>query len=107
MSIATNTNTTNTATNSLAELNAKLIEASEDGNAEEVRQLLKLGADANAWATMALGSAGLNGHAEVVRILLAAGADATTMDDLAITDVVENGYDDVMRVLTEWKEANK
>ena len=99
MSIATNTNT-NTATNSLAELNAKLIEASEDGNAEEVRQLLKLGADANTWATMALGSAGLNGHAEVVRILLAAGADATTMDDLVV-----DGHDDVVKILTDW--ANK
>ena len=98
MSIATNT--TNTATNSLAELNAKLIEASEDGNAEEVRQLLKLGADANTWATMALGSAGLNGHAEVVRILLAAGADATTMDDLM--DAVD-GHPEVVKILTDWE----
>ena len=99
-----------TATNNFgtaAELNAQLIAASEDGESGEVQKLLDAGADANAWATMALGSASLNGHAEVVRILLAAGADATTMDDLVITEVVEHGYNEVMRVLTAWKEATK
>ena len=51
------------------ELNQLLIDASKNGDAEGVQQLLQLGADANASGTMALGNASLCGHAEVVKIL--------------------------------------
>ena len=102
MSIATNT--TNTATNSLAELNAKLIEASEDGRVEVVRLLIAAGADPATWGNMPLGSASFNGHCEVVKLLLESGADAAAMDDLM--DAVD-GHDEVAKILADWKEANK
>jgi len=98
MSISTNTNT-NTTT---AELNSRLIAASEDGESGVVQLLLEAGADANAWGTMALGSAAYHGHCEVVKLLLESGADVHAMDvdDLVLMDAV-------VKILTDWEEANK
>ena len=96
MSISTNTNT-NTTT---AELNSRLIAASEDGESGVVQLLLEAGADANAWGTMALGSAAYHGHCEVVKLLLESGADVHAMDDLM--DAVD-GHPEVVKILTDWE----
>ena len=100
MSISTNTNTTS-PTNA-AELDAQLVSASEDGESGVVQLLLEAGADANAWGTMALGSAAYHGHCEVVKLLLESGADVHAMDvdDLVLMDAV-------VKILTDWEEANK
>ena len=94
MSISTNTNT------NAAELDAQLIAASEDGDTELVQLLIAAGADANAWGTMALGSAAYHGHCEVVKLLLESGADVHAMDDLVV-----DGHPEVVKTLTDW--ANK
>ena len=94
-------NTINTATTT-AELNSRLIAASEDGDTELVQHLLDAGADPAAWGTMALGSAAYHGHVAVVKLLLDAGADVHAMDDLM--DAVD---DEVAKILADWKEANK
>ena len=98
MNTAKNTTNTNTA----AELNSRLIAASEDGESGVVQLLLEAGADANAWGNMALASAAYHGHCEVVKLLLESGADVHAMDDLM--DAVD---DEVAKILADWKEANK
>ena len=97
MSISTNT-TINTTT--AAELNSRLIAASEDGDTELVRGLLAAGADPATWGNMPLGSAVYHGHCEVVKLLLESGADVHAMDDLVV-----DGHPEVVKTLTDW--ANK
>ena len=102
MSISTNTtNTTPTA----AELNSQLVDASAQGNAEEVKLLLKLGADVNVGGCLALQLASYEGRTEVVQLLLEAGADVYARDDIA--EEVEgnpfHGSDEIVRMLTDWE----
>ena len=98
----TETNTTNTTA---AELNSQLVDASAQGNAEEVKLLLKLGADVNVGGCLALQLASYEGRTEVVQLLLEAGADVYARDDIA--EEVEgnpfHGSDEIVRMLTDWE----
>ena len=96
---------TNTATANTAELNSQLVDASAQGNAEEVKLLLKLGADVNVGGCLALQLASYQGHPEVVQLLLEAGANVYARDDIA--EEVEgnpfHGSDEIVRMLTDWE----
>ena len=118
-------------------LNQSLIDASLAGDAEEVKLLLKLGADVHkgddyavrlasyhgqtgvvelllaagadihALDDHALRSASERGHAKVVHLLLKSGADAGARDDYALRSASFNGHAEVVKILTDWKGANR
>ena len=102
-------NTANTTINTTnaAELDAQLVDASEDGRVEVVRLLIAAGADVHRYGDYALRAASLNGHAEVVQMLLYAGANVHARDSSALRYAVENGHVEVIKILTNWKGANK
>ena len=118
-------------------LNQSLIDASLAGDAEEVKLLLKAGADVHAKDSSALRSASFHGrvevvqllldaganvhawddaallwasyrdHAGVVKLLLEAGADVHAMDDYALRMASEYGHDEVVKLLTDWGARQK
>ena len=51
------------------QINEKLIEAAKSGDLDQVRALIKEGADIHAWDDVALRWAASNGHLEVVKLL--------------------------------------
>ena len=80
-------------------LNQSLIDASAQGDAEEVKLLLNLGADANTHNDYAIRLASFHGRADVVRLLLKSGANVHARDDYALRMASEYGHDDVVQLL--------
>ena len=83
---------------SCRDINAELIEAAKAGNAAEVEQLLRKGADVNAArkdGTTALMATVQKGHTETVRILISAGVDVNAKRRggyFALMDAAYNGH---------------
>jgi hypothetical protein len=90
--------------------NKELLEASEKGDVEKVKKLLKEGADLNAknwfgWTPLHL--AAYNGHIEVVKLLIEKGANVNARNngDTPLHLAAENGHIEVVKLLIE-KGAN-
>jgi serine/threonine protein kinase len=87
--------------------NKELLEASEKGDVEEVKKLLKEGANLNArnivgWTPLHL--AVQNGHIEVVKLLIEKGANVNAKDNIGDTplhDAADKGHIEVVRLLLE------
>ena len=88
-------------------LNQSLIDASAQGDAEEVKFSLELGADVHKGDDYAVRLASYHGQTGVVELLLAAGADIHALDDHVLRSASENGHDEVVKILIDWKGANK
>jgi len=82
-------------------LNQSLIDASAQGDAEEVKSLINLGADVNAMDSDALRAASYHGHTEVVWLLLDAGANVHARDDCAIRSASYRDHADVVKLLLD------
>ena len=80
-------------------LNQSLIDASAQGDAEEVKSLIKLGADVHAWDSDALRSASKHGQTGVVELLLEAGANIHAGDDYALRMASLRGHTEVVKLL--------
>jgi ankyrin repeat protein len=81
------------------QLDDKLIEASENGHIDVVRELLAAGADVHAYDDHALRWSSENGHVDVVKVLLDAGANVHANNDLALRWASYSGHVDVVKVL--------
>ena len=95
--------------------NTPLIRAATAGRTEEVRYLLKAGADvhaANKDGWTALHHAARNGHLEIVNALLSAGAGLTATDDLKRTSLHwaamhghVHGHNEVVKFAVCWSRC--
>jgi ankyrin repeat protein len=89
------------------ELDKQLIQASENGHVDVVRDLLAAGANVHVRDDDALFWASYNGHVDVVRELLAAGANVHVHDDDALRVASRNGHVDVVLALAEYAKLNE
>ena len=87
-------------------MNEKLFQAVIDGNLDEVKRLIKAGADVNAKNTIrgdtALMIAAENGHTEVAAALIKAGADFNAKNTngwTALLIAAKNGHTEVAAAL--------
>jgi ankyrin repeat protein len=81
----------------------ELIDAAKNGNVEEMKLLLKKGANVSAaTGRMALIFASINGHTEMVKLLLEKGAKIDGMEsEMILMMVSENGHTEIVRLLKE------
>ena len=77
----------------------KLIEAAEEGDLQEVKQLTQHGADIHAENDYALQLAARNGHLEVVKYLIQSGAEIHAGNDAALRWAARNGHLEVIKYL--------
>ena len=80
-------------------LEEKLIEAAKTGKTEEVKKLLKAGADIHAERDQALRYAANNDHTETVKLLLERGADIHAQEDAALRWAAINGHTETCKLL--------
>jgi ankyrin repeat protein len=87
-------------------LDDRLVESAREGNMENVRRLLKAGAEVNSRynRNTALMKAAQWGHAEICRLLIKRGVDVNAQDhhgDTALMNAAWGGYSDICKLLLE------
>lgn len=80
--------------------------ASENGNLELVKYLIKHGANVHAHREAPLRMAASNGHLKVVEYLLDNGANPSAQNNAAIKYAEDNGYEDVADYIKDWMSQN-
>lgn len=85
-------------------LNEILIEACQNGELDEVKELISQGAnidfiDDEDWQPITY--AGANGYKEIVKYLIENGAELGHEDDLVLREALYNGYNDIVKLLIE------
>ncbi|MEM4626579.1 MAG: ankyrin repeat domain-containing protein [Candidatus Bilamarchaeaceae archaeon] len=87
------------------QLNSKLIEAANTGNAELVKRLIERGADVNAktgWGKTALMRAAMGGHTETAKLLIERGADVNAKSnngETALMYALVKGHPEIAELL--------
>jgi ankyrin repeat protein len=89
------------------QLNKKLIDASHHNNVDQVKELLRLGAEVWARRDYAVYLAAAHGHNDVVRVLVEAGADISRDNYSCLQLASYNGHVDVVLFLAQHAEFNK
>ena len=90
-------------------MNSDLSKACEEGNIEQVNDLLKAGADSkqtNEYATPVLNFAVYQGHSEIVELLLKAGADPKQADVNGLLPIhlpIHNGHLKIVKLLKTYE----
>ena len=82
-------------------LNAALMSAAREGNAESVKALISFGADVHTTGDTPIQFASYYGYTDIVKALIEAGADAEVNDSAPLSQAVENGHTETADVIRE------